>query len=205
VRQHAGKGCGSDFFGLSEMSPKAVENLAGWAGVLRIRIERELRCPASFGELAMQLVLAVHDVDEAVVASREDLELLARQRWIGRPDRSRVRRAERLVLRHARWRVGHGTPASAVINRGPPLTAEKERLRRVRVSVRGEQLINFEKVLRSSLGALAAMEKMLDRHPISRDALPKPLPGSAEALRVLAEYAHRASEALASHGLTTAD
>jgi hypothetical protein len=97
------------------------------------------------------------------------------------------------------------TPASTVINRGPPRTAEKERLRRGRVSVRGEQLINFEKVLRSSLGALAAMEKMLDRHPVSRAALPKPLPGSAEALRVLAEYARRASVALASHGLTTAD
>ena len=64
MRQHAGKGCGSDFFGLSEMSPKAVENLAGLIGLLRVRVERELRCPASFGELAMQFVLAVHDVDE---------------------------------------------------------------------------------------------------------------------------------------------
>jgi hypothetical protein len=46
------------------MSPKAVENLAGLIGLLRVRVERELRCPASFGELAMQFVLAVHDVDE---------------------------------------------------------------------------------------------------------------------------------------------
>ena len=87
----------------------------------------------------------------------------------------------------------------------PARTAAEERLRRGRVSVRGEQLVKFEKLLRSSLAALSSAHEVLNRLHIPRDAIPE-LPASApDLLRVLAEYARRGEEALSRHGLTAAD
>jgi len=96
-------------------------------------------------------------------------------------------------------------PAAALVERGPARSADEERLRRGRVSVRGEQLVNFEKVLRSSLAALTSAQKALAIYPISPDAIPKLPAGASEILRVLAEYARRGQEALSRHGLTAAD
>jgi len=97
------------------------------------------------------------------------------------------------------------TLGAALVDRGPARSADEERLRRGRVSVRGEQLINFEKMLRSSLAALTSAQKALAVYPISPDALPKLPAGASEILRVLAEYARRGEEALSRHGLAEAD
>src|SRR5712691_10526526 len=87
----------------------------------------------------------------------------------------------------------------------PARSAAEERLRRGRVSVRGEQLVNFEKLLRSSLSALSSAQEALARLRVSPEAIPK-LPASApDLLRVLAEYARRGEEALSRHGLTAAE
>src|SRR5205823_293964 len=52
-------------------------------------------------------------------------------------------------------------------------SAAEERLRRGRVSVRGEQLVNFERVLRTALAALTSAQKILEIHRISRETIPK--------------------------------
>ena len=96
-------------------------------------------------------------------------------------------------------------PAVTGDAREPAGNAAEERLGRGRVSVRGEQLINFEKVLRGSLAALASAQKALSIYPISPDAMPRTPAGASEILRVLAEYARRGQEALSRHRLTAAD
>ncbi|GAC1427163.1 MAG: hypothetical protein NVSMB62_24930 [Acidobacteriaceae bacterium] len=95
--------------------------------------------------------------------------------------------------------------AAAPSEKGLARTAEEERLRRGRVSVRGEQLINFENVLRSSLAALTGAQKALALCPVSPDAIPKFPAGASEILRVLAEYSRRGREALERHRLTRAE
>ena len=87
----------------------------------------------------------------------------------------------------------------------PARSAAEERLRRGRVSVRGEQLVKFEKLLRSSLSALSSAQEVLKRLRLPHEIIPE-LPASApDLLRVLAEYARRGDEALSRHGLTAAD
>jgi Replication-relaxation len=98
-----------------------------------------------------------------------------------------------------------GVSASTVKDRAPALTAEEERLRRGRVSVRGEQLINFERILRASLSALAIAQQSFERYPVSPVAIPKTPSGASDALRVLAEYARRGHDALVSNGISQAD
>jgi len=95
--------------------------------------------------------------------------------------------------------------AAATVDQNPARTADEERLRRGRVSVRGEQLINFERVLRASLAALASAQKMLALYPTSPDVTPKAPQGASDSLRVLSEYARRAHEALLHHRLSHAD
>ena len=87
----------------------------------------------------------------------------------------------------------------------PPRSAAQERLRRGRVSVRGEQLINFEKLLRSSLSALSNTQEALNRLHVPRESIPNLPAGASDVLRVLAEYARRGEQALSRHGLTAAD
>ena len=97
------------------------------------------------------------------------------------------------------------SPATTVPTEAFARTATEERLRRGRVSVRGEQLVKLEKLLRSSLCALHSAQEVLNRLGVPRETIPE-LPGSApELLRVLAEYARRGEKALSSHGLTAAD
>ncbi len=84
-------------------------------------------------------------------------------------------------------------------------SAAEERLRRGRVSVRGEQLVRFEKLLRSSLSALTSAQEALARLRVPREAIPKLPAGAPDILRVLAEYARRGEESLSRHGLTAAD
>jgi len=83
----------------------------------------------------------------------------------------------------------------------PARTAAEERLRRGRVSVRGEQLVKFEKLLRTSLSA----QELLNRLHIPREVIPELPAGAPELLRVLAEYARRGEETLSRHDLTVAD
>jgi hypothetical protein len=65
-------------------------------------------------------------------------------------------------------------------------TAAEERLRRGHVSVRGEQLIKFETLLRSSPSALSGAQEVLNRLRVPREVIPE-LPSSApHLLRVLA-------------------
>jgi hypothetical protein len=84
-------------------------------------------------------------------------------------------------------------------------TAREERLRRGRVSVRGEQLVNFERVLRTSLAALISAQKALEFHRVSREALPKAPADASEVLRIAGEYARRGQLALSRHNLAAAD
>ena len=87
----------------------------------------------------------------------------------------------------------------------PARSAAEERLRRGRVSVRGEQLVKIEKLLRSSLCALRSAQEVLNRLGVPRETIPE-LPGSTPyLLRVLAEYARRGEETLSRHGFTVAD
>jgi hypothetical protein len=99
-------------------------------------------------------------------------------------------------------------PAStgfASVPEGPAENAAHERLRRGRVSVRGEQLIKFEKTLRTSLSTLESAQGALARLNVPSDAIPKVPSSTAEILRVLSEYARRAQDALARYGLIEAD
>jgi len=84
-------------------------------------------------------------------------------------------------------------------------TAAEERLRRGRVSVRGEQLVNFERVLRTALAALTTAQKMLEIHRVSREAIPKAPADAPEVLRIAGEYARRGHLALSRHNLAAAD
>ena len=54
-------------------------------------------------------------------------------------------------------------PSVAPVEREPARNADERRLRRGRVSVRGEQLVNFEKLMRSSLPALNSAHEALAR------------------------------------------
>ena len=94
---------------------------------------------------------------------------------------------------------------SVSVAEAPARSAAEERLRRGRVSVRGEQLVKFEKLMRSSLSALSSAQEALARLRVPREAIPKLPAGATDVLRVLAEYARRGEEALSRHGLTAAD
>ncbi len=87
----------------------------------------------------------------------------------------------------------------------PARSAAEERLRRGRVSVRGEQLIKFEKTLRTSLAALKSAQETLTRLRVAADDIPKFPLSTAEIVRVLAEYARRGQDELARYGLLEAD
>ena len=127
----------------------------------------------------------------------------------GRGSWSRRRAAITNALRADRPAAISPKPLSeaptAPAEKGPPRSADEERLRRGRVSVRGEQLINFEKTLRLSLAALTSAQKALAIYPVSAETIPKAPAGASELLRVLAEYARRGQEALSRHGVTAAD
>src|SRR5438477_8697820 len=84
-------------------------------------------------------------------------------------------------------------------------SAAEERLRRGRVSVRGEQLVNFERVLRTSLASLANAQKMLEAHGLAREAIPKAPANADEFLKIVGEYARRGQLALSRHNLVAAD
>ena len=84
-------------------------------------------------------------------------------------------------------------------------SAAEERLRRGRVSVRGEQLVNFERMLRASLAALTSAQKMLEAHGLAREATPKALANAHEIPKIAGEYARRGQLALSRHNLAAAD
>jgi hypothetical protein len=84
-------------------------------------------------------------------------------------------------------------------------TAAAERLRRGRVSVRGEQLVNFERVLRTAMAALTSAQKMLEIHRVSPDAIPKAPAHVSEVLRIAGEYARRGQLALLRYNLAAAE
>ena len=87
----------------------------------------------------------------------------------------------------------------------PARTASEERLRRGRVSVRGEQLIVLEKLLRNSLDALSSAAAALTHMRLSTEAIPAILRSAPEPMRILAEYARRGREALSRYGLTASE
>ena len=84
-------------------------------------------------------------------------------------------------------------------------SATEERLRRGRVSVRGEQLVMLEKLLRNSLDALSSAADALTRMRLSTETNPAILWAAPEPMRVLAEYARRGRDALARYGLNDSD
>jgi len=105
-------------------------------------------------------------------------------------------------------RLGPPAPPTAIVSlskEGPARSAAEERLRRGRVSVRGEALVNFEKAMRSSLAALASAQEVLARLKVPPDAIPKAPSNVSSIVRVLAEYASRGEEALSIHDLSAAD
>jgi len=83
--------------------------------------------------------------------------------------------------------------------------AAEERLRRGRVSVRGEQLVNFEKLLRSALPALTGAQKVLEMHRLSSNSIPKRAANAFEVLRIAGEYAQRGHLALSRYNLAAAE
>src|SRR5947207_10766633 len=87
---------------------------------------------------------------------------------------------------------------------GTAPSAAEERLRRGRVSVRGEQLVNFERVLRTSLAALSSAQKMLEAQGVSREVIPKVPADASGVLRIAGEYARRGQLALSRHNLAVA-
>src|SRR5438045_2001247 len=84
-------------------------------------------------------------------------------------------------------------------------SAAEERLRRGRVSVRGERLVNFERVLRTCVASLTSAQKTLEFYRVSREALPKAPADASEVLRIAGEYACRGQCALLRHNLSAAD
>jgi len=105
-------------------------------------------------------------------------------------------------------RSGPSAPRPEIVSpskEGPARSAAEERLRRGRVSVRGEALVNFEKAMRSSLATLTSAQEALARLRVPPDVIPKPPSHASSILRVLAEYARRGQENLSRHGLTVAD
>ncbi len=88
---------------------------------------------------------------------------------------------------------------------GPARSAEEERLRRGRVAVRGEQLVEFEKTMQSTVAALQRAREALARMNVAPDALPA-VPATVHGtLRLMSEYARRGSEALAKYRISGAD
>ena len=109
------------------------------------------------------------------------------------------------VVRHAA-RIAEPAPAPTIWpTDAPARTASEERLRRGRVSVRGEQLVMLEKLLRNSLDALSSAVDVLTRMRLPTEPIPAILRAAPEPLRVLSEYARRGREALARYGVTAAD
>lgn len=88
---------------------------------------------------------------------------------------------------------------------GPAQSAMDERLRRGRVAVRGEQLVEFEKTMQNTLAALSRAREALARFKVPADALPAVPERVPGILRVMNEYARRGSEALAKYGIPGAD
>ena len=109
------------------------------------------------------------------------------------------------MARHAA-RIAEPAPAPMTLpTDAPARTASEERLRRGRVSVRGEQLVMLEKLLRNSVDALSSTVDVLTRMRLSTETIPAILRAAPEPMRVLAEYARRGREALARYGLTDSD
>jgi len=97
-------------------------------------------------------------------------------------------------------------PAPSILpTDAPARTASEERLRRGRVSVRGEQLATFEKLLRSSLDALSSALDTLTRLRVPAETIPAILRAAPEPMRLLSEYARRGREALSRYGLSAAE
>ena len=99
-----------------------IENLAGFGDVRWVRLEGELRCLAGLDDRAVQVVLAVDDVDEVAVAAREDLKVLRREQ--GR------------FWRLQRRRGGGRKVRSSVMRGGAPMSPRKSWPASERVSAR---------------------------------------------------------------------
>jgi hypothetical protein len=87
---------------------------------------------------------------------------------------------------------------------GPALCEAEERLRRGRVSVRGEQLIRLETEMGAVLYALQQAQEVLAKH-IQHDAIPTLPAGAASILRTLSAYARRAESELMHFGINAAE
>ena len=120
----------------------------------------------------------------------------------GRKEQRAFGRVER---RHAAREVEPSPAPTIWPTDAPARTATEERLRRGRVSVRGEQLVILEKLLRNSLDALSSAADALTSMRLSTETIPAILRAAPEPMRVLAEYARRGRDALARYGLTDSD
>jgi hypothetical protein len=83
-------------------------------------------------------------------------------------------------------------------------SAEEEVLRPGRVAVRGEQLVNFERALRTAIEALALAQRAMAKLGVPQEAIPR-APEVGGVWRVAVAYARRGNEALARFGLKEAE
>jgi len=96
-------------------------------------------------------------------------------------------------------------PPTILRTDSPARTADEERLRRGRVSVRGEQLVTLEKLLRNSLDASNSAVDVLTRMRLPTETVSAILRAAPEPMRILAEYARRGRASLSRYGLTAAE
>ena len=102
-------------------------------------------------------------------------------------------------------RIVESSPVPMIVPTDAPARTSEERLRRGRVSVRGEQLVMLEKLLRSSLDALNSTVDVLTRMRLPTERIPAILRTAPGPMRGLSESARRGREALARYALTVAD
>lgn len=95
-------------------------------------------------------------------------------------------------------------PPRPGLETGPALCEADERLRRGRVSVRGEQLVCLETEMEKLLYALQQTQEALAKH-VRRDAIPTLPDGAVSILRIFSAYARRAQSELAHYRLKTAE
>lgn len=95
-------------------------------------------------------------------------------------------------------------PPRPGLETGPALCEAEERLRRGRVSVRGEQLVRLETEMEKVLYVLQRTQEALVKH-VRRDAIPTLPEGAISVLRVFSAYARRAESALARYDLKAAE
>ena len=96
-------------------------------------------------------------------------------------------------------------PPRPGLETGPALCEAEERLRRGRVSVRGEHLVCLESEMHEVLRLLQNATEALRHSRVKPEAIPRLDPEAVNILRFFSGYARRAESELAHYGVKTAD